>query len=219
MLFPDGESSIPLAREVDDNEEKMKKLSKKAKSCVDGQPIGRTHLPPQSTSVGDSIPNLGTINQLGDPSSLDSPPHDPPMLPTTQDDTSTLANKQGLTKEIHLRVHDAWALPPGQRVVVPWNNIGQPIGEGRGLLAIFLGTVAMNFTLFPISYAMWSTMPNVYKNEVYKNIVQEIEKGAPVSRGDVRSTTTHKRRDGSFVNDKARLISLYLFLTSHLLEV
>ncbi|KAF7834754.1 putative transposase [Senna tora] len=88
------------------------------------------------------------------------------------------------------------------------------------------------------SYAMWTTMPNVYKNEVYKNTVQEkskknkenrkkqniphtggsksiarkraemeIEKGAPVSRGDVW-TATHKRRDGSFVNDEARLISV-----------
>ncbi|KAF7800643.1 hypothetical protein G2W53_044929 [Senna tora] len=175
---------------------KMKRLSKKAKSCVDGQPIGRTHLPPQSTSVGASIQNLGTINQLGDSSSLHSPQHDPPTLPTTQDDTSTLptnhnastndqespkyrkywvvdvVDEQGLTKETHLRVHDAWGLPPGQRVVVPWNNIGQPIGEGGGLLAIFLGTVAMDFTLFPISYAMWTTMPNVYKNEVYKNTVQ-----------------------------------------------
>ncbi|KAF7842101.1 hypothetical protein G2W53_004399 [Senna tora] len=311
-------------------EVKMKRLSKKAKSCVDGQPIGRTHLPPQSTSVGASIPNLGTINQLGDSSSLHSPQHDPPTLPTTQDDTSTLptnhnastndqespkyrkywvvdvVDEQGLTKETHLRVHDAWGLPPGQRVVVPWNNIGQPIGEGGGLLAIFLGTVAMDFTLFPISYAMWTTMPNVYKNEVYNNTVQakfvvddgqhkrfilqsigkkwrarrgklykmydtsktreenianpplgltreqwasfidyrndpknqekskknkenrkkqniphtggsksiarkraemEIEKGALVSRGDVW-TATHKRRDGSFVNDEARLISV-----------
>ncbi|KAF7843819.1 ribonuclease H [Senna tora] len=36
---------------------------------------------------------------------------------------------------------------------------------------------------------------------------QEIEKGGPVSRGDVW-TVTHKRRDGSFVNDEARLISV-----------
>jgi len=81
-------------------------------------------------------------------------------------------DEHGLKLERHLNVHDVWSLSAGQRVVVQFNEFSQPIGDGGGLLGVFLGTVIADFTLFPISYRMWSTIPKAYKNDVFKNTIQ-----------------------------------------------
>ncbi|PIN04442.1 hypothetical protein CDL12_23022 [Handroanthus impetiginosus] len=46
-----------------------------------------------------------------------------------------------------------------KKVVLEWNELGQPIRESGGLLGQFLGHVASEFSNFPISYTKWSKIP------------------------------------------------------------
>jgi len=65
-----------------------------------------------------------------------------------------------------------WHLPPNERIVVQWNNEGQPIADGGALLNRFLGTIARNSNSLPISYSSWKKIPKDYKEDVLKNTIQ-----------------------------------------------
>ncbi|KAF7802497.1 hypothetical protein G2W53_041608 [Senna tora] len=128
--------------------------------------------------------------------------------------------------------YGVWTLPAGQRIVVPFNRQGQPIGEAAGLLSGFLGIIGTDLTTFPISYYSWKLVPCNYKDTAFSNIKAKfcldneiakcfvlkklgnnwrnyrgwkMESGGPVSRGAI-FVATHKKRDGSFVNDEAKNI-------------
>ena len=53
-----------------------------------------------------------------------------------------------------------------------WNNEGQPIANGEALLNRFLGSIAGNYTAFPISYSSWRKIPKFYKEDILKNTIQ-----------------------------------------------
>ncbi|XP_057760584.1 uncharacterized protein LOC130980962 [Arachis stenosperma] len=69
--------------------------------------------------------------------------------------TVDLEDANGVIKEGHLRLKDVWVMSRETRIIVHWNEHGQPIGESGGLLGLFLGAVAGNFKNFPISYEKW----------------------------------------------------------------
>nr|XP_025877711.1 uncharacterized protein LOC107279681 isoform X2 [Oryza sativa Japonica Group] len=48
-----------------------------------------------------------------------------------------------------------WDLPPGKRIVVKCNRLGQPIGDEGGLLGQFLGTLARNGAYCPLDKMTW----------------------------------------------------------------
>ncbi|XLT82759.1 hypothetical protein HN873_005016, partial [Arachis hypogaea] len=87
--------------------------------------------------------------------------------------TVDLEDANGVIKEGHLRLKDVWVLSRETRIIVHWNEHGQPIGESGGLLGLFLGAVAGNFKNFPISYEKWPLVPTEpYKNGAYRDIIQ-----------------------------------------------
>ncbi|RYR21509.1 hypothetical protein Ahy_B03g066818 [Arachis hypogaea] len=91
--------------------------------------------------------------------------------------TVDLEDASGVIKEGHLRLKDVWVLSRETRIIVHWNEHGQPIGESGGLLGLFLGAVAGNFKNFPISYEKWPLVPiEPYKNGVYRDIIQRFFK-------------------------------------------
>ncbi|XP_016206694.1 uncharacterized protein LOC107647085 [Arachis ipaensis] len=149
-----------------------------------------------------------------------------------------LEDANGMIKEGHLRLKDVWMLSHRTKIIVHWNEHGQPIGESGGLLGLFLGVVAGNFKNFPISYEKWPLVPTEsYRNGAYRDIIQNLTreqniallpKGVGVSLEQwatfidyrLKSRTqetankrvftrvemypiSHKKKDGSFVNDEA----------------
>ena len=69
-------------------------------------------------------------------------------------------------------VHDVWALPQGERVVLNSNKYFQAVDDNGGVLGTFLGGVAGNFNKFPISYETWRDVPKQSKYDAFQNIVQ-----------------------------------------------
>ncbi|KAE8721065.1 Detected protein of unknown function [Hibiscus syriacus] len=60
---------------------------------------------------------------------------------------------------------ELYQLPPGHRVKVSRNDVGQPIGPEARLLSSYLGIVGRNSNLLPINYESWREMPNSNKNQ------------------------------------------------------
>ena len=85
---------------------------------------------------------------------------------------SNLLDEDGEIKKMRLRAHDVFVLPRGQKILLDWNDFGQPIKESGGLLGQFLRHVAADFTNFPISYEKWPRIPRENKEYVWTNIIQ-----------------------------------------------
>ncbi|XP_052111631.1 uncharacterized protein LOC127743009 [Arachis duranensis] len=86
--------------------------------------------------------------------------------------TVELEDANRMIKEGHLRLKDVWVPSRETKVIVHWNEHGQPIGEFGRLLGLFLGAVAGNFKNFPISYEKWPMVPKEpYKNGAYRDII------------------------------------------------
>ncbi|PIN12573.1 hypothetical protein CDL12_14809 [Handroanthus impetiginosus] len=87
--------------------------------------------------------------------------------------TVDLKDENGEITKARLRVNDVFVLLEGKKIVLEWNELGQPIRESGGLLEQLLGHVASEFTNFPISYIKWSKIPTSCKNHVWNNIIQD----------------------------------------------
>ncbi|XP_061355875.1 uncharacterized protein LOC133300366 [Gastrolobium bilobum] len=79
----------------------------------------------------------------------------------------------GVTDAERLRVRDVLVLPPHKKVVVEWNEDNQPVGEAAALLLGFLGHLACNPNIFPISYERWPKIPPIYKEDVWLNTIKK----------------------------------------------
>ncbi|KAF7831551.1 hypothetical protein G2W53_013884 [Senna tora] len=87
--------------------------------------------------------------------------------------TVDVIDDQSVTKEIQLNMQGIWLLPVGERIILHFNESRQPIGEAGGLIAGFLGTVATDVGLFPISYRVWKKVPKSSKEKCYYDIIKE----------------------------------------------
>ncbi|KAL2330991.1 hypothetical protein Fmac_018572 [Flemingia macrophylla] len=83
-----------------------------------------------------------------------------------QDDKGTKNTKS-------LTVNDVWSLSHNERVVVEWNDEDQATADSEALLNRFLGYLARDSGIFPISYTSWKKIPKDYKQNVLKDIIQE----------------------------------------------
>ncbi|KAJ4836826.1 hypothetical protein Tsubulata_018348 [Turnera subulata] len=78
---------------------------------------------------------------------------------------------EGTFKELVVKVTDVANIPIGTKVVVDFNEYKQAIGEEQGLLGGYLGTLAINGTLFPINYEKWNDMPpSRFSNYFQQNV-------------------------------------------------
>ncbi|KAF7800457.1 uncharacterized protein G2W53_045129 [Senna tora] len=140
-------------------------------------------------------PNDETMDEVGDTSEV-QPTHDDQEvsfevnddddqedpIPEEENESSNstrtrwlveVIDNEGTVKYEQLSIQDVWAFPLGTRVVVPFNELNQHIGNAGGLLSSFLGIIGRNFRWLPLSYKNSRDVPNDYKNEVYHNQIQE----------------------------------------------
>ncbi|XP_022725281.1 bromodomain-containing protein 4-like isoform X2 [Durio zibethinus] len=61
-------------------------------------------------------------------------------------------------------------LADGERIVVCFNNLGQPIGPESSKLSSFLGTIARNGHRAPLNFVHWRAMPDSYKEEMWEYV-------------------------------------------------
>ncbi|XP_002263486.2 uncharacterized protein LOC100249234 isoform X1 [Vitis vinifera] len=61
---------------------------------------------------------------------------------------------------------DVWNMPEGQHVVVETNEVGQPDGDSACKLGNFLGTIARDGHLAPLTYADWRAVPQAAKDNM-----------------------------------------------------
>ncbi|GKV32151.1 hypothetical protein SLEP1_g40776 [Rubroshorea leprosula] len=61
-------------------------------------------------------------------------------------------------------------LPDGERIVVPINKLGQPIGPESSKLTSFLGIIARNGHMAPLTYVQWRHMPDSYKEKMWQHV-------------------------------------------------
>ncbi|OIS95851.1 hypothetical protein A4A49_58540 [Nicotiana attenuata] len=127
-------------------------------------------------------------------------------------------------------------LSDGKCIVVEFDDMDQPIGEGQGVLAGFCGILATGCSLFPIHFNKWPDLPKSYFNGCFDRIIKEMSKrnaeirkkqtvahtGASkpnsIRRAEMMAESgqnpgraqlylaTHKKEDGSYVNESAREI-------------
>ncbi|KAL2327560.1 hypothetical protein Fmac_020987 [Flemingia macrophylla] len=79
---------------------------------------------------------------------------------------------QGTKNTKPLTVNDVWSLSPNERVVVEWNDEDQATADNGALLNRFLGHLARDSDIFPISYTSWKKIPKDYKQNVLNDIIQ-----------------------------------------------
>ncbi|PIN26420.1 hypothetical protein CDL12_00835 [Handroanthus impetiginosus] len=90
--------------------------------------------------------------------------------------TVDLKDANGQITKAHLRVNDVFVLLGGKKIILKWNELGQPIRESGGLLGQFLGHVASEFNNFPISYSKWSKVPTSCKDHDKFDVSDELHK-------------------------------------------
>ncbi|KAK9094641.1 hypothetical protein Scep_026110 [Stephania cephalantha] len=71
-----------------------------------------------------------------------------------RDNQGIVQKKRGPT-----RAKDIWDLPEGQKIIVQFNEFGQPIKRGGGILGGWLGTVARKTEFCSIEWTDWRLMP------------------------------------------------------------
>lgn len=59
-----------------------------------------------------------------------------------------------------------WAMPEGVRIRVSFNDLGQPIGDEARTLSSFLGQIARDGTVAPLTYTDWRFFPEKNKKAI-----------------------------------------------------
>lgn len=57
-------------------------------------------------------------------------------------------------------------------MILDWNRHGQPIGEAAGLLGGFLGSLAANYSIFPIGAPKWPKVSCEPKDNVWNKTIK-----------------------------------------------
>ncbi|KAH0636046.1 hypothetical protein KY289_035961 [Solanum tuberosum] len=123
-------------------------------------------------------------------------------------------DSENAIKQIHVRANEVNNLTVGERIIVKFDDYNTTYGEAQGLLAGYCGSLAIDCNLFLISFERWSGplgIPKKYMEDCFKTILKFLETGKTPSRAKM-FIETHKRRNGSFVNDEARTIGKQIVL-------
>ncbi|RYR30054.1 hypothetical protein Ahy_B01g054846 [Arachis hypogaea] len=151
--------------------------------------------------------SAAAVNSSRDKSAASSSSRDKSAASSSSRDKSTAAaNEYGASTRLHLLVKDVHNLPEGLRIVVTFDKHHAAIGEAAGLLAGVCGQLATNCVAFPISFEKWSDIPKSFFENQWNIFFLTEETGKEVSRVQMWDIT-HKKTDGSYVNEKAKEIA------------
>ncbi|CAL1370001.1 unnamed protein product [Linum trigynum] len=98
----------------------------------------------------------------------------------------------------------AWDTPDGRKMVVPLNDLGQAIGSEGRKLASFLGTLARDGNLAPVTLVHWSRVPKANKETMWLMVQAKFEIDPVIGKSWVMKSLSTKWR-----NWKARLKADY----------
>ncbi|PIN22878.1 hypothetical protein CDL12_04406 [Handroanthus impetiginosus] len=117
-------------------------------------------------------------------------------------DQSTEANPRPSRRESN----KYWTVDlKGKKIILEWNELGQPIRESGGLLGQFLGHVASEFNNFPISYTKWSKILASCKDHVWNDIIRDkFDVSDELHKKNIMGSLGKKWRD-----NRSRLFTAY----------
>lgn len=73
------------------------------------------------------------------------------------------------------RAADVWNLPEGEKIDIKLNDLGQAVGKNYKKLVKFLGTLARNGDLAPLTYKNWKVFPAQHKKGMWQLVVVLID--------------------------------------------
>ncbi|CAN6461574.1 unnamed protein product [Victoria cruziana] len=88
----------------------------------------------------------------------------------SKDSANCSRRKRGPTRAL-----DVLLLPKGQKIKVMNNELGQAIGDNANKLSSFMGTVARNGCVAPLTYKDWRMMPQIYKDKMWNCILEKFD--------------------------------------------
>lgn len=83
-----------------------------------------------------------------------------------KDSANNSRRKRGPTRAL-----DVLLLPKGQKIKVMNNELGQAIGDNANKLSSFMGTLARNGCIAPLTYKDWRMMPQIHKDKMWNCIL------------------------------------------------
>lgn len=86
-----------------------------------------------------------------------------------------------------------WTLPEGVRVPVSLNTLGLPIGENATTLIYFLGALARDGTLAPLTYISWKKIPKENKSVMWHIVKLKFDLDPPCE-SSILTFIRNKRR-------------------------
>ncbi|MED6184510.1 hypothetical protein PIB30_048093 [Stylosanthes scabra] len=79
--------------------------------------------------------------------------------------------EDGVQRPESITSNEVFSLPPGRQVVLPFDRLLRPCGQAGGLLSLVLGSMANDFSLFPIGVRSWKQM-TVYKEREFNRQIK-----------------------------------------------
>ncbi|XP_031482957.1 uncharacterized protein LOC116252671 [Nymphaea colorata] len=88
----------------------------------------------------------------------------------SKDSADHSRRKRGPTRAL-----DVLLLPKGEKIKVMNNELGQAIGNNANKLSSFMGTIARNGCIAPLTYKDWRMMPQIYKDKMWNCILEKFD--------------------------------------------
>uniref|UniRef100_A0A7N0U466 Bromo domain-containing protein n=1 Tax=Kalanchoe fedtschenkoi TaxID=63787 RepID=A0A7N0U466_KALFE len=163
-------------------------------SSLDSQGEGGSVVP---HAVLENTPNYSQTNEL-------QPCFDallPYPLPSdgdagSSDFSSKKRRTRGPTKCLYV-----WSRREDKRIFVPINKLGEPIGSKAAKLSNFLGTIARDGRLVPLSYITWKKVPAEIQEKIWRLVQSKFDFDSEIRGWVFRNLAT------KFANWKAHLKS------------
>ncbi|SPT19658.1 unnamed protein product [Triticum aestivum] len=95
-----------------------------------------------------------------------------------------------------------WTLPEGVRVPVSLNTLGLPIGENANMLIYFLGALARDGILAPLTYISWKNIPKENKDVMWHIVKLKFDIDPPHELSVLRSIRNKWRIWKSYLKRK-----------------
>ncbi|KAF3675087.1 hypothetical protein FXO38_04904 [Capsicum annuum] len=123
------------------------------------------------------------------------------------------ADSHGVIKRRQLKVRDMLNLSQGECIIVEFDDV-TPVREAQSLLVGFCGLLATDRCIFPIGFVKWNDSPESYFNPCFGQIIKMFETGHKPGRAELY-LATHKKEDGSHVNEAAKEICVSTSVEHH----
>ncbi|MED6118943.1 hypothetical protein PIB30_007448 [Stylosanthes scabra] len=80
--------------------------------------------------------------------------------------------ENGVKRKENITAKEVFSLPAGRKVVLIFDDMNKPVGQAGGLLGTVLGSMASDFSLFPIGTRSWKHMTENKEREYNRQILR-----------------------------------------------